>query len=173
VRSTAAIAAALLTNCSLLPACVRARACARATGPHPCRLRHAEYFSQFGRVTKLRLSRSKKSGKSKHYGFLEFASAEVAQIAAEAMDGYMLFTQKLTARVMAKEEVHADLFKGANRVFKKVRQVAGWHNKYSTTSTAANVCQAASHLLHRDFCARPAKRHASRIQRQEHQEQAM
>lgn len=38
---------------------------------------HAEYFSQFGKVTKVRLSRNKKSGKSKGYAFLEFSSAEV------------------------------------------------------------------------------------------------
>ena len=67
------------------------------------------------------MSRSKQTGNSKHYAFLEFGSAEVARIAAEAMDGYMLATQKLQARVMAVAEVHADLFKGANRVFKKVR----------------------------------------------------
>lgn len=78
-----------------------------------------EYFSQFGKVTKVRLSRSKKSGKSKHYAFLEFASPEVAAIASEAMDGYMLFTQKLSSRVLPAEEVHPDLFKGANRVFKQ------------------------------------------------------
>ncbi len=96
---------------------------------HPCSLTQPgtpppfpapEYFSQFGKVTKVRLSRSKKSGKSKHYAFLEFASPEVAAIASEAMDGYMLFTQKLVSRVLPAEEVHPDLFKGANRVFKQV-----------------------------------------------------
>jgi RNA recognition motif. (a.k.a. RRM, RBD, or RNP domain) len=55
----------------------------------------AEYFSQFGTITKLRLSRNKKTGNSKHYAFLEFQSLEVARIAAEAMDGYMFFGQKL------------------------------------------------------------------------------
>lgn len=78
-----------------------------------------EYFSQFGKVTKVRLSRSKKTGNSKHYAFLEFSSAEVAAIASEAMDGYMLFTQKLTACVLNASEVHPQMFKGANRVFKK------------------------------------------------------
>lgn len=42
------------------------------------------------------------------------------QIAAEAMHNYMFFGQKLVARVLAPEEVHEELFKGANRVFKKV-----------------------------------------------------
>ncbi|KAI3425035.1 hypothetical protein D9Q98_008413 [Chlorella vulgaris] len=109
-----------------------------------------EYFSQFGRVTKLRLSRSKKSGKSKHYGFLEFASAEVAQIAAHAMDGYMLFTQKLTARVMAKEEVHADLFKGANRVFKKMPWVKIERERHNRDRTPAEVEKRARQAVERD-----------------------
>ena len=76
-------------------------------------------------MSKVRLSRSKKSGASKHYAWLEFASPEVAGIAAGAMDGYMLFTQKLQARQLSKDEVHPQLFKGANRVFKKVRQQEG------------------------------------------------
>ena len=53
----------------------------------------AGFFTQFGRVSKVRVSRNKKTGAAKHYAFLEFASPEVAAIAAEAMDGYMLFTQ--------------------------------------------------------------------------------
>lgn len=43
----------------------------------------AEYFTQFGKVTKVRLSRSKKTANSRGYAFLEFQSAEVAKIAAE------------------------------------------------------------------------------------------
>ncbi|KAL6777892.1 hypothetical protein ACKKBG_A16095 [Auxenochlorella protothecoides x Auxenochlorella symbiontica] len=78
------------------------------------------YFSQFGRVTKVRLSRSKKTGRSKHYAFIEFYSAEVARIAAEAMDGYMFFGQKLQAKLLLPSQVHKDLMKGSNRVFKKV-----------------------------------------------------
>jgi len=33
------------------------------------------------------VSRNKKTAKARSYGFIEFASADVAQIAAEAMDG--------------------------------------------------------------------------------------
>lgn len=35
------------------------------------------FFSQFGKLTRVRLSRSKKSGKAKHYAFLEFLRHEV------------------------------------------------------------------------------------------------
>ncbi|GFH18099.1 RRM domain-containing protein [Haematococcus lacustris] len=42
------------------------------------------FFSQFGKLTRVRLSRSKKTGKAKHYAFLEFQHPEVAEIAAGA-----------------------------------------------------------------------------------------
>jgi len=35
------------------------------------------YFGQFGEVTRLRLSRNKKTGKSKHYAYVEFKHPEV------------------------------------------------------------------------------------------------
>ncbi len=44
------------------------------------------------------MSRNKKTGKSKHYAFLEFQHRDVAAIAAEAMNGYFLFKQALTVR---------------------------------------------------------------------------
>ena len=78
------------------------------------------YFSQFGPVQRLRLSRNRKTGRSKHYAFIEFASAEVAKIAAETMDNYLLFNHIMKCKVIEKEQVHEDLWKGANRRFKVV-----------------------------------------------------
>lgn len=80
----------------------------------------AGYFGQFGKLTKVRLSRNKKTTKPKHYAFLQFQHAEVARIAAEAMDGYFLFTQKLCCHVMKPEDVHPLLFKGANMRFRNI-----------------------------------------------------
>jgi len=51
----------------------------------------------------VRVSRNKKTGKAKHYAFLEFQYPEVAETAAEAMNDYMLFTQKLVVRVVPKK----------------------------------------------------------------------
>lgn len=45
------------------------------------------YFSQFGAIARLRVSRNKKTAKARSYAFLEFGSPDVAAIAAEAMDG--------------------------------------------------------------------------------------
>ena len=78
------------------------------------------YFSQFGDVLKVRLSRSKDTGKSKGYAFLEFESSDVAKIAAGAMHDYLMFGQKLVCRVVPRDEVHPHTFKGANKRFKKI-----------------------------------------------------
>lgn len=77
-----------------------------------------KYFSQFGKVRRLRLSRNKKTGASKHYAFVEFASAEVADIVARTMDNYLMFGHILKCKLIPAEQVHADLFKGANQRFK-------------------------------------------------------
>lgn len=78
------------------------------------------YFSQFGEVTRLRLSRSKKTARSRGFAFIEFADVEVATKAAESMDGYLMHGQKLVAKLVPPEKIHPDTFKGANRVFKKI-----------------------------------------------------
>ena len=39
------------------------------------------FFTQFGQIDKLRVSRSKKSGRSKGYAFIEFNDRGVAEIA--------------------------------------------------------------------------------------------
>ncbi|KAK5658591.1 hypothetical protein OQA88_1984 [Cercophora sp. LCS_1] len=79
-----------------------------------------EYFSQFGEITRLRVVRNKKTGASRHRAFVEFADAEVADIAARTMDSYLLFGHILKAKLVRPEQVHPELFKGANRRFNAV-----------------------------------------------------
>ena len=76
------------------------------------------YFSQFGDITRLRISRNKKTGASKHYGFIEFRHASVAKIAAETMHNYLLFGHLLQCKLVSQEKVHPETFKGANRKFR-------------------------------------------------------
>ena len=88
----------------------------------------------------MRLSRVKKTGRPKSYAFLEFASPAVAAIAADAMDGYLLFSQRLSVKVLSPESVHPALFKGADRVFTKVpwrKLEAGRVNKKLSADEAA------------------------------------
>jgi len=93
------------------------------------------YFSQFGEISRLRLSRNKKTGRSKHYGFIEFASAPVSQIVAETMDNYLLMGHILTCKVIPKDKVHPELWVGANRRWRVVptyRLAQAQHNKPRT-----------------------------------------
>ncbi|KAL0042933.1 hypothetical protein WJX79_004263 [Trebouxia sp. C0005] len=78
------------------------------------------FFDQFGLVTRLRVSRNNKTGKAKHYAFVEFQSPEVAVIAAEAMDNYMMFKQKLRVNIVKAADLHPQLFKGANKKFRAI-----------------------------------------------------
>ncbi|XP_053327903.1 MKI67 FHA domain-interacting nucleolar phosphoprotein [Spea bombifrons] len=78
-----------------------------------------EYFSQFGHVTRLRLSRSKKTGTSKGYAFVEFECDEVAKIVAETMNNYLFCERLLKCEFIAPEKVHPKLFIGSETIFKK------------------------------------------------------
>lgn len=78
------------------------------------------YFSQFGTVTRLRLSRNKKTGNSKHYAFIEFADSEVAKIVAETMNNYLLFNHILRCKTVPRDDLEfiEKLFKGSGKKFK-------------------------------------------------------
>lgn len=100
-----------------------------------------QYFEQFGPIVALRLSRNKQTGASKHYAFVKFADAATAEIVSKTMDNYLLFGHILKCRVIPKEQVHDDMFKDANRRFKKVpwNKMAGSKlNKPLTESAWAN-----------------------------------
>jgi len=69
------------------------------------------FFSQFGEVTRIRLARSKKTGNSKGYGWIEFEDLEVAKIVAEAMDKYWLGGRNLVVQLVPPDEVKKGLFR--------------------------------------------------------------
>jgi len=79
-----------------------------------------KYFTQFGDITRLRLSRNKKTGKSKHYGFIEFAHHNVAKVAAETMNNYLLFGHLLKVHLVEAPNIHEDLLEGANMKYKVI-----------------------------------------------------
>ncbi|KAF9870518.1 hypothetical protein CkaCkLH20_12008 [Colletotrichum karsti] len=81
------------------------------------------YFSQFGKINRLRLARNKKTGASKHWAFIEFAEQSTAEIVAKTMDSYLLFGHILKVKTVPKDSLHENLWKGANKRFKKIP----WH----------------------------------------------
>ncbi|KAJ5787353.1 Nucleotide-binding alpha-beta plait [Penicillium paradoxum] len=76
------------------------------------------YFSQFGDITNLRLSRNRLTGRSKHYAFIEFSSTTVAKIVADTMDNYLMYGHIVKCKFVPKEQLHPEVWKGANRRFK-------------------------------------------------------
>ena len=84
----------------------------------------------------MRLSRNKKTGASKHYAFIEFKSAEVAKIVAETMDNYLLFGHILKCKLVPSEQVHDDLWKGANKRYKVIPWNKIQGGKLKTPSSA-------------------------------------
>lgn len=69
------------------------------------------YFEQFGAVTRTRVARSDRSGRSKGYAFVEFRVPEVAQIAAETMDNYLMFKQVLKTAYIPPDEQKYNYFR--------------------------------------------------------------
>ncbi|GBG31425.1 MKI67 FHA domain-interacting nucleolar phosphoprotein-like [Hondaea fermentalgiana] len=78
------------------------------------------FFSQFGEVVQLRLSRSKKSGLSRGYAFIQFRSNEVAKIVQQAMHNYLLCDKLLVCELVKPENVHERMFANAHRRFRKI-----------------------------------------------------
>ncbi|NXP21316.1 MK67I protein, partial [Scytalopus superciliaris] len=77
-----------------------------------------------GTVTRLRLSRSKKTGASKGYAFIEFESDDVAKIVADTMNNYLFSERLLKCQFLPPEKVHDSLFKDCDRMFRKPSQPA-------------------------------------------------
>jgi len=75
------------------------------------------FFSQFGIVTRLRVSRNKKTGNPKHYCFIEFLDSVVATIVSDTMDGYIMFGKSLKCKVIPPEKVHPRTFNGSNKKY--------------------------------------------------------
>ncbi|PAV72157.1 hypothetical protein WR25_00008 isoform A [Diploscapter pachys] len=59
-----------------------------------------KYFLQFGQVIRVRVSRNKKTGNHRGWAYVGFDDKTVAEIAAETMDGYLMFNKRLSCRVM-------------------------------------------------------------------------
>ncbi|XP_022100504.1 MKI67 FHA domain-interacting nucleolar phosphoprotein-like [Acanthaster planci] len=77
------------------------------------------FFQQFGKVTRLKLWRSKKSGKSRGFAYVEFEYADVAKIVADTMNNYLMYRKLLKCKFIPKEEVRPGSFSNSHRPFVK------------------------------------------------------
>ncbi|KAF9132420.1 hypothetical protein BGW39_000208 [Mortierella sp. 14UC] len=112
------------------------------------------YFSQFGKVLRLRLSRNKKTGKSKHYAFIEFASQEVADIVADTMDNYLLFGHQLKCKALQPTQIHPAMFLGANKKFKAIPWQKISKEKHNAEKSPAQMKQVTKKLLKNESAKR-------------------
>lgn len=106
------------------------------------------YFEQFGKVTRLRLSRSKKTGGSKGYAYVEFDCDEVAKIVAETMNNYLMGERIIKCHVVPPEKVHEKLFVGSQRIFKKPSYPAV--ARYNKSHTEEQINKMTKKLLRKE-----------------------
>jgi nucleolar protein 15 len=78
-----------------------------------------QFLKQFGKVLNLRVSRSKKTGNSKGFAFVQMQSPGIAAIVADTLAGYIMFGQRrLVCHVVPPDKIHKKLFFKQQRVVK-------------------------------------------------------
>ena len=65
-----------------------------------------DFFAQFGKITRVKLARSKKTARSKGYAFIEFADLKAAAIAADTMNDRFMMDRRLVCHVVDDQNVH-------------------------------------------------------------------
>lgn len=65
------------------------------------------------------MSRSKKTGRSRGYAFVEFADHDVAKVVADTMSGYFLLEKRLVCHILPQDQVHELMFAKAKRIATK------------------------------------------------------
>ena len=82
-----------------------------------------QFFSQYGKVTRLRLSRDPKTNRYRGYGFVEFEDAAVAHEVCKEMNGYTMYGKRLRVHLVSPDKLHAQVFRNSHRKFVKVNRV--------------------------------------------------
>ncbi len=70
------------------------------------------FLAQFGAVTNLRVGRSKRTGASRGFAFVEFRYPEVAAIVAETMDNYLMFDKLVKCSLVPADRASRAVFRG-------------------------------------------------------------
>ncbi|KAJ8733339.1 hypothetical protein PYW08_001637 [Mythimna loreyi] len=70
-----------------------------------------QYFKQFGVVTNVRVIRSKRTGNSKGFAFVEFKEPAVGQIVAETMNNYLMGKRLIKAAYIPPEKQKLKAFR--------------------------------------------------------------
>ncbi|CEP63891.1 rRNA-binding ribosome biosynthesis protein NOP15 LALA0_S09e04808g [Lachancea lanzarotensis] len=79
----------------------------------------SRYFAQFGDLREVRLARNKKTGNSRHYGFVEFVNKEDAVVAQETMHNYLLMGHLLQVVALPKGKKIEKLYRYKQRALQQ------------------------------------------------------
>ncbi|KAI5356369.1 hypothetical protein L3X38_009264 [Prunus dulcis] len=109
------------------------------------------FFGQFGVIKRLRIARNKKTGKSKHFGFIEFEDPGVAKVVAETMHNYLLFEHLLQVRLIPPQQVHPKLWKGFNYRVKPLNWVQIERKRHDKERTLEEHKKLVEKILKRDL----------------------
>ncbi len=69
------------------------------------------FLGQFGAITNMRVGRSKRTGQSKGYTFVEFRYPEVAAVVCETMNYHLMFDKLLKCDMLPPEKVSRACFR--------------------------------------------------------------
>ena len=108
------------------------------------------FFRQFGSITRVQVSRSRKTGRSRGYAFLEFEDRDVAGIAADTMHGFIMFSKQLVCKVLDPAQVHPKLFSGACKPFTPYPRHADFKKRYNSPQEVADTKKRVEHLLEKE-----------------------
>nr|XP_049694757.1 MKI67 FHA domain-interacting nucleolar phosphoprotein [Helicoverpa armigera] len=107
-----------------------------------------EYFKQFGVVTNARVIRSKRTGNSKGYAFVEFKEPAVGQIVAETMNNYLMGKRLIKAEYIPPEKQKRAFRKHWNSVNNPTSQLRLTSKKeFNTDKDDAGELKRASKIL--------------------------
>ncbi|EPS64746.1 hypothetical protein M569_10031, partial [Genlisea aurea] len=112
------------------------------------------FFKQFGTVKRVKISRNRKTGKSKHYGFIEFESPEVAEVVEECMHNYLVYEKLLQVHRIPPEQVHPRLWRGLNRTKEPKDWVAIQRYRQQKSKTPEQQQKLVDGILRRDRARR-------------------
>ncbi|XP_057981008.1 uncharacterized protein LOC131166447 isoform X1 [Malania oleifera] len=93
---------------------------------------------------------SQNTGKSKHFGFIEYEDSQVARIVADSMHNYLLFEHVLQVIPIPLERVHPNLWKGVNRWYKPPNWVAIERKRHNKERTLGEQRKLVERILKRD-----------------------
>ncbi|CAO4369876.1 unnamed protein product [Caenorhabditis nigoni] len=109
------------------------------------------YFRQFGNVLRIRVARSRKTGNHKGWAYVGFDNKAVAEIAAESMNGYLMFEQRLRCKVMKPALIPKSMLKGSLLVMRPsylglAKKDAIARNRCTTKNDSENTKRRVSNL---------------------------